>query len=115
MRRCVHRCSLKLLDVLSCGWSVCVRPPAQVPVYVGKIPPDCENPFLLSLLGTCGRVVKWRRTEDPDNGKARSFGLCDYDSVDSARRVSHVCLTHAVRGRSNMNAFPALHMQKDYS
>jgi hypothetical protein len=68
-------------------------PQGDVSVYIGRIPPDCPNVFVMGLLSACGKVVRWRRMEDGDSGKPKPFGYCDYDSLDSARRVGHALST----------------------
>jgi RNA recognition motif-containing protein len=51
-------------------------------VYVSKIPPGLSDSFMLKLLETCGTVSEWKRMTD-QNGRVRSFGLCEYHSVES--------------------------------
>ncbi len=65
-----------------------LAPGEKIPVYIGKIPADCDNTFVEELLRACGQVARWRRPEETDTGRLKSFGFCDYDNVDSVRRVS---------------------------
>ena len=66
-------------------------------MYIGRIPPDCGNVFMTALLGSCGTYLRWRRSDDAETGKPKSFGYCDYDTIDGARRVSAaVCLCKRV-------------------
>jgi RNA recognition motif-containing protein len=51
-------------------------------VYVSKIPPGLSDSFMLKLLETCGTISEWKRMTD-QNGRLRSFGLCEYHSVES--------------------------------
>ena len=37
-----------------------------------------------SLLEACGRVVRWKRTNDPTTNQLTTFGFCDFASASSA-------------------------------
>lgn len=70
---------------------ILVKPPAPplIPstIYVGRIPDDVEDSFILNLLTACGPVTQWKRLADPDTGKLKSFGFCEYDNPLSALRA----------------------------
>jgi RNA recognition motif-containing protein len=51
-------------------------------VFVGKIPPNLSDTFMLKLLESCGSVASWKRATDT-NGKPKGFGYCEYQSVES--------------------------------
>jgi hypothetical protein len=61
-----------------------------VSVYIGKIPSDIDDSFMMKLLLACGHVTKWRRTTDSETGLLKAFGFCDYSSLDAVRRVRAV-------------------------
>jgi len=47
-------------------------------LYVGKIPAEIDDSVINELLQACGKVVKWKRTVDPETSKPKSFGFCDF-------------------------------------
>lgn len=51
-------------------------------VWVGKIPENVSDTFMLKLLETCGPVLSWKRVTD-SKGKLNTFGICEYVSVES--------------------------------
>lgn len=56
-------------------------------VYIGRIPPKCEDEFLKKLLEKCGTMSKWTRISDPVSGQLKSFGFCDFVAPESALRA----------------------------
>merc|ERR1711865_554653 len=46
----------------------------QTTLYVGKMPPDLDDGLIRSVLEACGRVVSWKRMQDPGTGKFKNFG-----------------------------------------
>lgn len=61
-------------------------PTEPVPVYVGKIPADCEDVFVTKLLMMCGPIAKWRRPTD-ESGRPKTFGYCDFATLEGVRKV----------------------------
>ena len=51
-------------------------------VCVSNIPENISDSFMLKLLETCGNVLSWKRLADL-NGKPKSFGICEYETVES--------------------------------
>ena len=50
-------------------------------VWVSKIPDNVSDTFIQKLLESCGTVTSWKRLKD-SNGKPKSFGLCEYETVE---------------------------------
>lgn len=75
-----------------------VTPPITLPeplvpvstVYVGRIPPKCEDIFLKQLLAQCGMVSKWTRISDPESGQLKSFGFCEFATPQAALRALRI-------------------------
>lgn len=59
-------------------------------VYVGRIPPKCEDNFLKNLLCQCGIVSKWTRISDPESGQLKSFGFCEFATPQAALRALRI-------------------------
>jgi len=66
--------------------------PATQPLtlYIGKIPSELDNDFLLKLLETCGKVQKWNRPEDLNARTLKPFGFVTYAQGTSALRCKNV-------------------------
>ena len=58
-------------------------------VWVSKIPENISDTFMLKLLETCGSVSSWKRLSDI-NGKPKSFGICEYETVEGVLKCLRV-------------------------
>ena len=63
--------------------------PAQLSVWVGKIPPGIEDDFIRKLLDQCGPVFQWKRGSDL-TGKHKAFGFCYYQTPEGVLRASRL-------------------------
>ena len=65
------------------------QPPAEriCTVYVGKIPEALADELLSQMLECCGKVSMWKRSTDPESGKQKGFGFCDFSTGEGALRA----------------------------
>lgn len=66
-------------------------------LYVGKIPEWLDDGTVRRMLDACGHVVSWKRPSDPENGRPKAFGLCEYRSGAHALRALRVLGPFALR------------------
>eukprot|EP00898_Chlorokybus_atmophyticus_P005490 jgi/Chlat1/5942/Chrsp4S06262 len=76
-----------------------VKASPQTTVYVGKIGPRVDDQFMRSLLEKCGPVQSWKRVQDPETGKLKGFGFCEFSTAEGVLRALHVLKALAVDGQ----------------
>ena len=52
--------------------------PRNTTVYVGKIAASAEDALIRQVLAVCGSVKSWKRITDPETGKLKHFGFCEF-------------------------------------
>ncbi|KAK3289410.1 hypothetical protein CYMTET_3159, partial [Cymbomonas tetramitiformis] len=68
-------------------------------VYVGKIAESVGEDFITSLLETCGEVKSWKRVQDPETKKLKSFGFCEYEDAESVLRAMRILNKYELDGQ----------------
>mmetsp|Transcript_29800 Transcript_29800/g.46106 ORF Transcript_29800/g.46106 Transcript_29800/m.46106 type:complete len:263 (+) Transcript_29800:3-791(+) len=79
-----------------------IGPPVSNSVYVGKIAETVGDEFFKELLEKCGEVKKWNRPSDPETGKLKGFGFCDYDNPEGVLCAIEILNGLAVDGSALM-------------
>ncbi|KAL8970492.1 MAG: hypothetical protein Q9183_001499 [Haloplaca sp. 2 TL-2023] len=53
-------------------------------VFVGNIPYTMTEEEIVQILSTCGTVKSFRLVTDPETGRPKGFGFCEYTDKDAA-------------------------------
>ncbi|KAL8644991.1 MAG: hypothetical protein Q9226_007499 [Calogaya cf. arnoldii] len=53
-------------------------------VFIGNIPYQLSDEAVIDIASTCGQVVSFRLVSDPETGKPRGYGFCEYTDKDAA-------------------------------
>lgn len=53
-------------------------------VFIGNIPYQLSDEEVIEIASTCGQVVSFRLVCDPETGKPRGYGFCEYTDKDAA-------------------------------
>lgn len=63
-------------------------PPAkETTVWVGKISATVDDSLIRSLLEACGTIKSWKPMKDPDSGKSKGFGFCEFEDAEGVLRA----------------------------
>lgn len=57
-------------------------PPRNTTLWVGRIAPTVEGPFISQLLEACGAVKEWKPVTEPDSGRLKGFGFVTYEEPE---------------------------------
>ncbi|KAL8906850.1 MAG: hypothetical protein Q9207_001777 [Kuettlingeria erythrocarpa] len=68
-------------------------------VFVGNIPYQLTEEQIISELSSCGTVVSFRLVSDPETGRPRGYGFCEYTDKDAAASAIRNLDGHQVMGR----------------
>ncbi|KAL8733440.1 MAG: hypothetical protein Q9166_002066 [cf. Caloplaca sp. 2 TL-2023] len=53
-------------------------------VFIGNIPYQLSEEAVIDIASTCGQVVSFRLVSDPETGRPRGYGFCEYTDKDAA-------------------------------
>ena len=53
-------------------------------VFIGNIPYQLSEESVIEIAETCGQVVSFRLVSDPETGRPRGYGFCEYTDKDAA-------------------------------
>ncbi|KAL8697778.1 MAG: hypothetical protein Q9201_006937 [Fulgogasparrea decipioides] len=53
-------------------------------VFVGNIPYQLSEEAIIDILSSCGQVVSFRLVSDPETGRPKGYGFCEYTDKDAA-------------------------------
>jgi RNA recognition motif. (a.k.a. RRM, RBD, or RNP domain) len=56
-------------------------------VYVGKIALSVDDDVVMALLSACGEIKSWKRMQDPETGKPKGFGFCEFEDAEGVLRA----------------------------
>ncbi|KAL9627229.1 MAG: hypothetical protein Q9204_006719 [Flavoplaca sp. TL-2023a] len=68
-------------------------------VFIGNIPYQLSDEAVVEIASTCGQVVSFRLVSDPDTGKPRGYGFCEYTDKDAAASAIRNLDGYEVMGR----------------
>jgi RNA-binding protein 25 len=54
-------------------------PGRSTTLWVGRIAPTVEGPFIQQLLEACGKLREWKPVTEPESGKLKGFGFVTYE------------------------------------
>ncbi|KAI4179879.1 MAG: hypothetical protein L6R41_007586 [Letrouitia leprolyta] len=53
-------------------------------VFIGNIPYQLSEEAVIDIASSCGQVVSFRLVSDPETGRPRGYGFCEYTDKDAA-------------------------------
>ena len=68
-------------------------------MFIGNIPYQLSDEAVVEIASTCGQVVSFRLVSDPDTGKPRGYGFCEYTDKDAAASAIRNLDGYEVMGR----------------
>ncbi|KAJ9630200.1 uncharacterized protein PV06_03454 [Exophiala oligosperma] len=68
-------------------------------VFVGNIPFNLSEEYIIKILNYAGTVVKFRLMTNPDTGKSKGFGFADFQDADSAANAVRNLNDFEIEGR----------------
>ncbi|KAL8953493.1 MAG: hypothetical protein Q9222_000640 [Ikaeria aurantiellina] len=68
-------------------------------VFIGNIPYQLSEEEIVDIASTCGQVVSFRLVSDPETGRPRGYGFCEYTDKDAAASAIRNLDGHPVHGR----------------
>ncbi|KIW15756.1 hypothetical protein PV08_05806 [Exophiala spinifera] len=68
-------------------------------VFVGNIPFNLSEEYIVKILNYAGTVVKFRLMTNPDTGKSKGFGFADFQDADSAANAVRNLNDFEIEGR----------------
>ena len=57
-------------------------PGRSTTLWVGRIAPTVEAPFIVQLLEACGALQEWKPVTEPESGKFKGFGFVTYAEAE---------------------------------
>ncbi|KAL8782615.1 MAG: hypothetical protein Q9213_005247 [Squamulea squamosa] len=68
-------------------------------VFIGNIPYQLSDEAVIEIASTCGQVVSFRLVSDPETGRPRGYGFCEYTDKDAAASAIRNLDGYQVMGR----------------
>ncbi|KAL8930861.1 MAG: hypothetical protein Q9208_000402 [Pyrenodesmia sp. 3 TL-2023] len=68
-------------------------------VFIGNIPYNLSEEAVIDIASSCGTVVSFRLVSDPETGRPRGYGFCEYTDKDAAASAIRNLDGHQVMGR----------------
>ncbi|KAL8696474.1 MAG: hypothetical protein Q9224_002778 [Gallowayella concinna] len=68
-------------------------------VFIGNIPYQLSEEAVIEIASTCGQVVSFRLVSDPETGRPRGYGFCEYTDKDAAASAIRNLDGYQVMGR----------------
>lgn len=68
-------------------------------VFIGNIPYQLSEEAVVDIASSCGTVVSFRLVSDPETGRPRGYGFCEYTDKDAAASAIRNLDGHQVMGR----------------
>ncbi|KAL8913648.1 MAG: hypothetical protein Q9171_001613 [Xanthocarpia ochracea] len=68
-------------------------------VFIGNIPYQLSDEAVIDIASTCGQVVSFRLVSDPETGRPRGYGFCEYTDKDAAASAIRNLDGYQVMGR----------------
>ncbi|KAL9014658.1 MAG: hypothetical protein Q9173_000691 [Seirophora scorigena] len=68
-------------------------------VFIGNIPYQLSEEAVVDIASTCGTVVSFRLVSDPETGRPRGYGFCEYTDKDAAASAIRNLDGYQVMGR----------------
>ncbi|KAI4142295.1 MAG: hypothetical protein L6R39_004991 [Caloplaca ligustica] len=68
-------------------------------VFIGNIPYQLSEEAVVEIASTCGQVVSFRLVSDPETGRPRGYGFCEYTDKDAAASAIRNLDGYQVMGR----------------
>ncbi|KAL8817041.1 MAG: hypothetical protein Q9223_004053 [Gallowayella weberi] len=68
-------------------------------VFIGNIPYQLSEESVIEIASTCGQVVSFRLVSDPETGRPRGYGFCEYTDKDAAASAIRNLDGYQVMGR----------------
>ncbi|KAI3435633.1 hypothetical protein D9Q98_001692 [Chlorella vulgaris] len=70
---------LRALPVATARTGSSGTPGRSTTLWVGRIAPTVEGPFIQQLLEACGKLREWKPVTEPESGKLKGFGFVTYE------------------------------------
>ncbi|KAL8710812.1 MAG: hypothetical protein Q9220_004615 [cf. Caloplaca sp. 1 TL-2023] len=68
-------------------------------VFIGNIPYQLSEEAVVEIASSCGQVVSFRLVSDPETGRPRGYGFCEYTDKDAAASAIRNLDGYQVNGR----------------
>ncbi|KAI4113617.1 MAG: hypothetical protein LQ338_008147 [Usnochroma carphineum] len=68
-------------------------------VFIGNIPYQLSEEAVVDIASSCGQVVSFRLVSDPETGRPRGYGFCEYTDKDAAASAIRNLDGYQVMGR----------------
>ncbi|KAL8654338.1 MAG: hypothetical protein Q9210_001575 [Variospora velana] len=68
-------------------------------VFIGNIPYQLSEEAVVDIASSCGTVVSFRLVSDPETGRPRGYGFCEYTDKDAAASAIRNLDGYQVMGR----------------